>query len=64
MGVVDVACAGGKSTTGRKRVLDLKPTKLHQKCPIFLGSVEDVEEVEARYRAFDAAAKSKPTAKL
>jgi fructose-1,6-bisphosphatase I len=42
--------AGGRASTGRQRVLELKPSKLHEKCPIFLGSVEEIEKVEELYR--------------
>ncbi|KAI9218191.1 putative FBP1-fructose-1,6-bisphosphatase [Blastocladiella britannica] len=41
--------AGGKASTGKSRMLDLVPTKIHQRSPIFLGSAEDVAEVEALY---------------
>jgi fructose-1,6-bisphosphatase I len=30
--------AGGKATTGTERILDLQPTELHQRVPIFIGS--------------------------
>ncbi len=30
--------AGGAATTGRKRILDIEPTQLHQRVPVFLGS--------------------------
>ncbi len=30
--------AGGKATDGTQRVLDITPTKLHERCPIFIGS--------------------------
>jgi fructose-1,6-bisphosphatase I len=36
--------AGGKASTGNQRVMDLQPTKLHERCPIFIGSAEDVDE--------------------
>ncbi len=36
--------AGGKASTGTQRVLDLQPSKLHERCPIFIGSAEDVDE--------------------
>lgn len=38
--------AGGIATTGTKRVLDIEPTEIHQRCPIFLGSKEDVEDLQ------------------
>ncbi|KAF9282930.1 Fructose-1,6-bisphosphatase, partial [Mortierella alpina] len=43
--------AGGRATTGRMRMLDVQPDTIHSRSPIFLGSKEDVEEVEAFYRA-------------
>ena len=42
--------AGGKATTGKQRVLDVQPESIHQRCPIFLGSKEDVEELESFYK--------------
>ncbi|KOM35887.1 hypothetical protein LR48_Vigan02g203700 [Vigna angularis] len=43
--------AGGQAFTGKQRALDLVPTKLHERSPIFLGSYEDVEEIKALYAA-------------
>ncbi|GAA5824537.1 hypothetical protein JCM3770_002555 [Rhodotorula araucariae] len=37
--------AGGLATTGTERILDIIPTNIHQRCPVFLGSKEDVEDV-------------------
>ncbi len=37
--------AGGLATTGRERILDVVPTALHQRVPVFLGSREEVEVV-------------------
>ncbi|BGP44042.1 Fructose-1,6-bisphosphatase [Rhodotorula kratochvilovae] len=37
--------AGGLATTGTERILDIVPTDIHQRCPVFLGSKEDVEDV-------------------
>jgi len=39
--------AGGLSTTGRDRILDLKPTGIHQRVPIFIGSKEDIKDLQA-----------------
>mgnify|MGYP000325781923 CR=1 FL=1 len=36
--------AGGLATTGRVRVMDLKPTRLHQRIPFFVGSKNMVEQ--------------------
>jgi len=41
--------AGGKAISGTQRVLDITPTKLHERRPIFCGSSQDVEEVEKLY---------------
>ena len=30
--------AGGKATDGTTRILDITPTELHQRCPLFIGS--------------------------
>ncbi len=35
--------AGGKATTGTDRILDIVPTKLHQRVPLVLGSPRDVD---------------------
>lgn len=37
--------AGGKSTTGSERILDIIPKKIHQRVPIYLGSPEDIDEL-------------------
>ncbi|WP_455385766.1 class 1 fructose-bisphosphatase [Acidihalobacter prosperus] len=37
--------AGGASTTGRERILDLKPEDIHQRVPVVLGSKNEVERV-------------------
>lgn len=37
--------AGGKATSGSTDILDIVPESIHQRCPIFLGSAQDVEEV-------------------
>jgi fructose-1,6-bisphosphatase I len=34
--------AGGASTNGRVRTMDVQPTSLHERSPLFIGSVEDV----------------------
>ena len=35
--------AGGASTTGRARIMDVIPSELHQRVPVFLGSKKEVE---------------------
>lgn len=37
--------AGGKATDGYRRILDIEPTKLHQRMPFFVGSTEMVDKV-------------------
>jgi fructose-1,6-bisphosphatase I len=37
--------AGGAATDGQQRILDIKPTKLHQRVPVFLGSRDEVAVV-------------------
>ncbi|KAJ3744680.1 fructose-1,6-bisphosphatase [Lentinula detonsa] len=37
--------AGGIATTGTKRILDIVPTSIHERCPVFLGSKEDVQDL-------------------
>ena len=38
--------AGGRATDGKKRILEIQPTGLHERTPIFIGSIEDVLLVE------------------
>lgn len=37
--------AGGLSTTGTQRILDLVPTDIHQRVPIFIGSADDIQDL-------------------
>ncbi|KAK1857912.1 hypothetical protein I4F81_000526 [Pyropia yezoensis] len=39
--------AGGKSTTGKEDILDVMPTGIHQRVPVYMGSPEDVADFEA-----------------
>jgi fructose-1,6-bisphosphatase I len=36
--------AGGIASTGRKRIMDLKPTRLHERVPFYIGSKQMVEK--------------------
>ena len=38
--------AGGKATNGKQRILDIQPTELHQRTPMFIGSKLMMEELE------------------
>lgn len=42
--------AGGKASDGKQRILDIKPTELHQRVPYFVGSTHMVDKVEAFLR--------------
>ena len=51
-GITDVSIqAGGLATTGTKRILDIQPTQIHERCPVFLGSKEDVQDLIKFYEA-------------
>lgn len=39
--------AGGKASDGKSRILSMQPVKLHQRLPLFLGSAEDMDELES-----------------
>ncbi|XP_021865512.1 fructose-1,6-bisphosphatase, chloroplastic isoform X2 [Spinacia oleracea] len=38
--------AGGKGSDGHQRILDIQPTEIHQRVPLYIGSVEEVEKLE------------------
>jgi len=42
--------AGGIATTGTKRILDIVPTGIHERCPVFLGSRDDVLDLMKFYK--------------
>jgi fructose-1,6-bisphosphatase I len=46
--------AGGDSTTGTERMLDIEPEQIHQRVPVILGSKREVERI-AHYHASHAA---------
>jgi fructose-1,6-bisphosphatase I len=37
--------AGGASTNGRERILDIQPQQLHERVSVILGSKKEVERV-------------------
>ncbi len=39
-----IEVAGGKATSGIQRILDIQPTNLHQRTPLFIGSTNMVDE--------------------
>ena len=42
--------AGGSCSTGRERMLDIKPTSIHQRLPVILGSKNEVERIVAYHQ--------------
>jgi fructose-1,6-bisphosphatase I len=49
--------AGGKASNGRMRTMEIEPTDLHERCPLFIGSTELVEKAEAFLAQEQASAK-------
>ncbi len=41
-----VVVAGGRATDGKQRILDIQPTELHQRTPMFIGSKTMMDELE------------------
>jgi fructose-1,6-bisphosphatase I len=41
-----VEVAGGKATNGKERILEIQPTELHQRTPMFIGSRDMMAELE------------------
>lgn len=44
--------AGGRASNGYMPILDIVPRHIHERTPVFLGSPEDVADLEAVYRAY------------
>ena len=42
--------AGGEASTGTQAILDLVPTELHQRVPLYIGSKQDVADAVSRVR--------------
>ena len=50
--IIEHACSKSKATIAisiKQRILEVKPTKLHQKCPIFVGSWTEITRLEECY---------------
>jgi fructose-1,6-bisphosphatase I len=45
--------AGGAATTGRERILDVRPDSLHQRVPVILGSRQEVERLVRYHSEYD-----------
>jgi len=48
--------AGGASSTGRERIMELNPHNLHQRVPVVLGSKNEVERVIDYHKENDSEA--------
>lgn len=44
--------AGGKASDGEKRILDIQPETLHERCPFFVGNEDMVDDVERFIREY------------
>ena len=44
--------AGGAASTGTGRILDVQPTEIHMRVPTFLGSIENVFEMDQFHRYY------------
>jgi fructose-1,6-bisphosphatase I len=42
--------AGGIATTGKQRILDIEPKGIHERCSVFLGSRDDVQDLLKFYK--------------
>ena len=45
--------AGGLASSGKERILDIKPKELHQRTPVVIGSRNMVLKVEEFVRKFE-----------
>ena len=41
--------AGGMASDGVRRIMEIEPSEIHQKTPIFLGSKKMVEKVNSHF---------------
>ncbi|MFH1011849.1 MAG: class 1 fructose-bisphosphatase [bacterium] len=44
--------AGGRASDGEMNILDIQPSDLHQRVPLFIGSKEDVDQAEEFIRKY------------
>eukprot|EP00957_Ditylum_brightwellii_P048624 3689937-Ditylum_brightwellii.AAC.1 len=40
-----VSQAGGLCTNGEQNLLDIRPSRVHERSPVFMGSPEDMKEM-------------------
>ena len=43
--------AGGGASTGRERILDLAPKTVHQRVPLIMGSISEVQRIDRLHQA-------------
>jgi fructose-1,6-bisphosphatase I len=48
--------AGGMASDGKRRILDIQPTELHQRSPVYLGSRAQVEKAKEYLQTYEAKA--------
>jgi fructose-1,6-bisphosphatase I len=46
--------AGGRAIDGKKRIMEIQPETLHQRSPIYIGSKQNVADVERFLREYSA----------
>jgi fructose-1,6-bisphosphatase I len=51
--------AGGAASTGVGRILDVRPTEIHMRVPTFLGSMDNVYELDQFHQYYDDEEKTK-----
>jgi fructose-1,6-bisphosphatase I len=51
MGMI-IEQAGGAGSTGHTRILNVQPCEIHQRVPTFLGSIENVYELDQFYKYY------------
>jgi len=45
--------AGGKASDGKRRILDIQPTELHQRVPFYVGNKDMVDKIEDFIQIYD-----------
>jgi len=46
--------AGGRASTGRERILEIRPENYHQRIPVIMGSSDEVKKIIGYYEKFDS----------
>jgi fructose-1,6-bisphosphatase I len=54
--------AGGAGSTGHGRLLDVMPSETHQRVPTFLGSIDNVFELDQFYKYYGGSGDNKDNA--